>query len=250
LFQKMRKSLWNKRNELGKEHIDTLAKTYGEFITSDIAKVFDNTDFGFRRITVERPLRLNFQASSERIDRLREESGFEGLAKSKKKGAPGEREVEQGRESQEQILATLRTLSPDQIAKNRDALAKTLRAVFTKAKVDVPTPAFKAIMSALSERDETADVCTDGKGHAEGDPELRDNENVPLKEDIRTYFKREVLPHVPDAWIDESKTRVGYEIPFTRHFYKYMALRPLPEIEEEIRALEADIQGMLGEVLT
>ncbi len=104
-------------------------------------------------------------------------------------------------------------------------------------------------MSALSERDETADVCTDSKGKPEPDAELRDNENVPLKEDIHAYFEREVKPHVPDSWIDESKTKVGYEIPFTRHFYKYRTLRPLAEIEGDIRALEADIQGMLGEVL-
>ncbi len=104
-------------------------------------------------------------------------------------------------------------------------------------------------MSALSERDETADVCTDSKGRPEPDADLRDNENVPLKEDVNAYFEREVKPHVPDAWIDESKTKVGYEIPFTRHFYKYKGLRPLVEIEGEIRALEAEIQGMLGEVL-
>jgi type I restriction enzyme M protein len=249
LFQKMRKSLGNKRNELGKAHIETLAKTYGEFLTSDIAKVFDNEDFGFRRITVERPLRLNFQASPERIERLQEESGFAGLAKSKKKGAPGEREVEEGRELQEQILARLRTLNATQVIKNRDAFEKTLRSAFQKAKLDVPTPVFKSVMSALSERDESADVCTDSKGRPEPDADLRDNENVPLKEDILTYFKRQVLPHVPDAWIDETKTKVGYEIPFTRHFYKYKALRALAEIEEEIRALEDEVQGMLGEVL-
>lgn len=249
LFQKMRKSLGNKRNELGKGHIETIAKTYGEFLTSDIAKVFDNEDFGYRRITVERPLRLNFQASAERIERLREESGFAGLAKSKKKGAAGEREVEQGRELQEAILSALRTLDGSKVVKNRDAFDKTLREAFKKAKVDVPAPAFKAVMSALSERDETADICTDSKGRPEPDAELRDNENVPLKEDIHAYFEREVKPHVPDAWIDESKTKVGYEIPFTRHFYQYRPLRPLAEIEGEIRALEAEIQGMLGEVL-
>ena len=146
-------------------------------------------------------------------------------------------------------MATLRTLNPDQVIKNRETFEKKLRAAFEKAGVDVPTPVFKSVMSALSERDETADVCTDSKGRPEPDSELRDNENVPLKEDIHTYFEREVLPHVPDAWIDESKTKVGYEIPFTRHFYRYKALRPLAEIEGEIRALEADIQGMLGEVL-
>ncbi len=73
--------------------------------------------------------------------------------------------------------------------------------------------------------------------------------NVPLKEDIHACFEREVKPHVPDAWIDESKTKVGYEVPFTRHFYKYTPIRPLDEIEADIRKLEAEIQGMLGEVL-
>jgi type I restriction enzyme M protein len=250
LFQKMRKSLGNKRNELGKEHIETIAKTYGEFQVGDISKVFDNEDFGFRRITVERPLRLNFQASPDRIERLREETAFVGLAKSKKKGAPGEREIEQGRELQERILAALGKLDGGSVVKNREAFEKTLRAAFEKAKLDIPTPVFKAVLSALSERDETAEVCTDGKGRPEPDAELRDNENVPLKEDVQTYFKREVLPHVPDAWIDESKTKIGYEIPFTRHFYKYKALRPLAEIEAEIRGLEGEIQGMLSEILS
>ena len=117
-------------------------------------------------------------------------------------------------------------------------------------------------MSVFSERDETADVCTDAKGNPEPDPELRDTENVPLKEDIAAYFEREVRPHVPDAWIagveiasgkakivDETKVRVGYEIPITRHFYKYTPLRPLAEIEKEIRELEGEIQGLLGQVL-
>jgi type I restriction enzyme M protein len=214
LFQKMRKSLGNKRNELGKGHIDAIAETYGEFRSSDIAKIFDNADFGFRRITVERPLRLNFQATPERIERLREETGFEALARSKKKGLLGEREVEKGRKLQEEILAILPTLKPNQIVKSREAFEKTLRAAFLKAAVDVPTPAFKAVMSALSERDETADICSDSKGRPEPDAELRDNENVPLKEDIQTYVKREVLPHVPDAWIDESKTKVRLRDPF------------------------------------
>ena len=110
LFQKMRKSLGNKRNELGKDHIETLANTYGDFLTSDIAKVFDNEDFGFRRITVERPLRLSFQASPERIERLHDESGFAGLAKSKKKGAQGEREAEQDRHGERITLCHVCTL--------------------------------------------------------------------------------------------------------------------------------------------
>ncbi|MGE0520882.1 MAG: SAM-dependent DNA methyltransferase, partial [Candidatus Binatia bacterium] len=107
----------------------------------------------------------------------------------------------------------------------------------------------KAILSALSERDEEAAVCTDAKGHPEPDPDLRDTENVPLTEAVADYFKREVLPHVPDAWIDEPKTKVGYEIPLTRHFYEYRPLRPLTEIETEIRQLEGEIQKQLAETL-
>jgi type I restriction enzyme M protein len=249
LFQKMRKSLGNKRNELGKEHIETIVRTYGDFEVGDISKVFDNEDFGYRRIVVERPLRLNFQASSERIERLAEEAAFAGLAKSKKKGPAGEREAEEGREFQEQILAVLRYLDGAKLAKNREAFEKSLRAAFMKSNVDVPASVFKAVMAALSARDETADICTDSKGRPEPDAELRDNENVPLKEDIYVYFTREVKPHVSDAWIDESKTKIGYEIPFTRHFYKYKAPRQLSTIEREIQDLEVAIQGMLGEVL-
>jgi type I restriction enzyme M protein len=244
LFQKMRKSLGNKRNELGKEHIATIAKTFGDFASSGIAKVFDNDDFGYRRITVERPLRLSFQASPERIERLAEESAFAGLVTSKKKkGAQAAKDIEAGRALQKEIVLALRAMDASAIVKNRDAFEKTLRAAFEKAKLDVPTPVFKSIMSALSERDETADVCTDAKGKPEPDADLRDNENVPLKEDIHAYFAREVKPHVPDAWIDEAKTKVGYEIPFTRHFYEYKALRPLGEIEKEIRELGGRFRG-------
>jgi type I restriction enzyme M protein len=249
LFQKMRKSLGNKRNELGRAHIETIAKVYGDFEVGDISKVFDNEDFGYRRITVERPLRLNFQASPERIERLSEETAFAALARSKKKGSEGEKEIKRGRKLQDEILAALHRMNPQELVKSRGTFEDRLWAAFLMWKVDVPTPVFKAILSALSERDETAEICVDGKGRPEPDAELRDNENVPLKEDVRAYFKREVLPHVPDAWIDESKTKIGYEIPFARHFYRYKPLRPLGEIEAEIRGLEAEIQGMLGEVL-
>jgi type I restriction enzyme M protein len=249
MFLKMRKSLGNKRNELGAEHVRTLAGLYGDFATGENAKVFDNEDFGFRRIVVERPLRLSFQASAERIERLGEESGFRNLATSKKKGAAAEREIEEGRELQDAIRAALGTLDAGTVWKSRPAFEKALSAAFRKTDAVVPAPVWKAIASALSERDETAEICTDAKGRPEADADLRDNENVPLKEDIRVYFEREVLPHVPDAWIDEGKTKIGYEVPFTRHFYRYAPPRPLGEIESEIRKLEAEIQGMLGEAL-
>ena len=108
---------------------------------------------------------------------------------------------------------------------------------------------FKAIRTALSERDESADICTDKKGHSEPAPKLRDYENVPLKEDIEVYMAREVLPHVPDAWVDETKTRVGYEINFNRYFYKYVPPRPLDEIEADLVAIEKEIAEMLEGVI-
>jgi len=100
----------------------------------------------------------------------------------------------------------------------------------------------------LSERDETAEICRDARGNPEPDSELRDFENVPLGEDIETYLAREVLPHVPDAWVDTAKTKIGYEINFNRYFYKYVPPRPLAEIEADIKAIEADILRMLKEV--
>lgn len=104
------------------------------------------------------------------------------------------------------------------------------------------------MLAALGERDPDAEVCLDRRGNLEPDPELRDTENVPLGEEIDDYMKREVLPHVPDAWVDHSKTKIGYEIPLNRHFYVYEPPRPLEEIEEDIQSLETEIVGLLGEI--
>ena len=125
-----------------------------------------------------------------------------------------------------------------------------------KADVDLPAPVVKAILSALSEREETAAICRDSKGNAEPDPELRDTESVPLSEDVEVFFEREVKPHVPDAWIDTARRDpkdgevglVGYEINFNRYFYRYTPPRPLEAIEGDIRAIETDIMRMLAEV--
>jgi type I restriction enzyme M protein len=271
-FRKMRKSLNNKRNEIAPEQIDDLTRIYGNFRDGEtwspaadgngeplvVSKVFDNADFGFRQITVERPLRLNFQASPERIERLREITAFQNLAKSKKKDKKqAAAEEVAGREQQEAILAILRTMDATKLYKEREAFLADLEAAFDAAEVKLTAPIRKAILTALSERDETAEICRDADGNPEPDPELRDYENVPLKEGIYEYFEREVKPHVPDAWINETVRdhkdgqvgKVGYEIPLTRHFYKYTPPRPLEEIEAEIAALEKDIVRMLREVV-
>lgn len=112
----------------------------------------------------------------------------------------------------------------------------------------LPAAVEKAVWEAFSVSDPEGEVQTDRKGKPLPDSDLRDNENVPLDEDIHAYLKREVLPHVPDAWIDETKAKIGYEIPFTRHFYLYGSPRPLTEIDAEINALEAEIRALLGQV--
>ena len=108
---------------------------------------------------------------------------------------------------------------------------------------------WKFIFNAFGERSETAEICYDSKGNPEADNELRDTETVPLTETIDEYMAREVLPYAPDAWVDESKTKIGYEIPFTRHFYEYMVPRPSKEILTEILASEEHMMATLKELL-
>jgi type I restriction enzyme M protein len=232
-----------------------------------VSRVFPTSHFGFRKITVERPLKLNFQASPERVARLEEERGFVALAQSKKKGAAGAKEQAEGRALQADIRTMLVTL-PTKLVKDRDAFEALLNAAAKKSGLKLAAPVRKAILSALSERDETASICRDADGAPEPDPELRDTESVPLaagsdKADadgvptsVREFFAREVLPHVPDAWIDTAKRDhkddlvglVGYEINFNRFFYRYTPPRPLEDIEQDIRDIEGDIVRMLSEV--
>lgn len=216
-----------------------------------VSKVFDNEDFGYHKITVERPLRLNFQASLERIARLEHESAFMNLATSAKKDAAARMaEIAAGEKRQQQIrdlLAEFAKRHPELI-KDRKRFLELLKPVDRELNVRLGSPELKAVVSALGERDETAEICRNKEGLAEADPELRDTENVPLKESIRAYFEREVRPHVPDAWVDETKTRLGYEIPLNRHFYRYEPPRELADIEADIKALETDIVRLLAEV--
>lgn len=152
LYEKRRKSLGNKRNDIPQTAIDEIAKIYGDFRENKLSKIFKNEDFGYRKVVVERP--------------LRDESG-------------------------------------------------------------------KPILK---------------KGKVQADPKLRDTENIPLSEDVAEYMKREVLPYAPDAWIDESKTKIGYEIPFTRYFYEYTPPVPSEEIKREILQIESELKGSIERI--
>lgn len=247
-FKKMRKSLGNKRNEICDDQRDQITRLYGDLKKNEFIRLFDNSDFGYRRITVERPLRLNFTVTDERLSRVKEGTKFSDLAASKKRKDVQEIAEEEaaGRKRQEEILSALESLRVLGTVKNRKSFSKALKDALQAKNCAIPASLLKEILDALSERDETADICTDGKGNPEPDSELRDYENVPLKEDVAEYMKREVLPHVPDAWVDESKTRVGYEINFNRYFYKYVPPRPLEEIEADLRKIEAEIAQLLN----
>ena len=252
----MRKSLGNKRRQISTDQIEQITKIHQTFGESEFSKIFKTTDFGYRKITVERPLKLNFQASPERVAHLKDETAFQNLAMSKKKN-PKEKAAEEaeGRKFQEKILAVLNTL-PKTLFKDRPLFEQEVDKAFKMAVVKIPPPVRKAILAALSERDETADTCRDKDNHPEPDSELRDTENIPLGEDINSYFNREVRPHVPDAWIntavrdhkDNEVGKVGYEINFNRYFYKYEPPRPLEEIEADIKGVEKDILEMLRQV--
>ena len=217
-----------------------------------VSRVFATSHFGFRRVTVERPLRLNFQASPERIARLGEARAFQNLTKSKKRGYAADQEAAQGRRLQASILELLNRL-PDTMVNDRRAFEGVLDDAAKRASIRLSAPVRKAVLSVLSELDENAAICRDRDGQPEPDPALRDTERVPLAEDVDAFFEREVQPHVPDAWIDESRRDhkdkqigiVGYEINFNRYFYRYSPPRPLADIEADIQSIEADILRML-----
>jgi len=252
----MRKSLGSKRRQIPYDKAREIMALLERFEESDHSKIFPTTQFGYRRITVERPLQLNFQASPERIERLKTERAFVKLAQSKKRNPEVKaQEEELGRKQQARILDMIADL-PETLFKERPAFEKALKLSAAKHSIKLDASLKKAILNALSERDETAEVCLAKDGNPEPDSNLRDTENVPLSESVEAFFEREVKPHVPQAWIDESKRDaqdgqvgiVGYEINFNRYFYTYEPPRPLEEIEADIKKIESEIMEMLREV--
>lgn len=254
-FEKMRKSLGNKRNLISDANRATILELYSSFKESELCKIFSTTDFAYRQIVVERPLRLNFQVSAERTERLKENEKFKNDKPSKKKGVAGDKENQEWQDLRTAIIAALERLE-DKVYKNRAVFVEVLEKAFKIAKIKVPAPVLKTIMQELSERDETAEVCVDSDGKPEADSELRDTENVPWGVDVDQYFEKEVQPFASDAWINADVTdhkdkqvgKVGYEIPFTRYFYKYQPPRALGEINGEIETIENELLDLLKQL--
>ncbi|WP_103534422.1 class I SAM-dependent DNA methyltransferase [Streptomyces sp. SM11] len=243
---KMRKSLGDKRKELGDgtdgrpNHIGDITRLYGDAVAAaaDVehpphgkVKVFDNTAFGYQRITVERPLKLRFELTEETLAALETSKVIQKLPNASA------------------LVDAFKAMEAPRSWATKSEAWVALKDAAVAAGTTWPggAPFSKALREAVGVRDPEGEVQL-VKGQPEPDSELRDYENVPLDEDVEEYLKREVHPHVPDAWIDHAKTKVGYEIPFTRHFYVYEPPRPLVEIDADLKALEAEIQALLGEV--
>ncbi|MGH8163498.1 MAG: HsdM family class I SAM-dependent methyltransferase, partial [Rhodanobacteraceae bacterium] len=256
----MPRSLGNKRREIAHERAQQILQILRNFEESEFSKIYPTTYFGYRKITVERPLKLNFAVTPERIARLDDEAGFKKLATSKKKNEKQRlEEIAAGakrREAIKEFLTGFGGVLKGKVFTNREDFRDTLKEAAKPWKLRLDATESKAIMNALGEPDDSAEPCRDSRGEIEADPELRDTENVPPDQSITDYFDREVRPYVPDAWINESVRdhkdneigKVGYEINFNRYFYKYQPPRPLGEIETDIKAVEQEILSMLREV--
>lgn len=243
LYDEMDRSLGEKRHELSSTHISEITNLFGDLTANGRSKILENESFGYRRIVIDRPLRMSFQATPERIESLDDERAF----------------TNREEDLQEEIKDALSTLDSTTTWMDRDEFVDEVELCFNMQGIDVRKSVYNAIERALGERDPEAEIVTDSKGEPEHDGDLRDRERVPLDEDPREYFEREVAPHVENAWINESSKYhdeqdgelgvVGYEINFNRHFYEYEPPRPVAEIDEEIRELEGEISELLGEVV-
>jgi type I restriction enzyme M protein len=249
MWTKMRKSLGEKRKQISDDQIDEIVRLYGDFTEGEQVKIFPNEAFGFLRITVERPLRVRWEVTDETLPALDADSRLAKL--------------------DDAVRAALRTgleaWRGEVITDHAEAekrVGALLGALGIKGK-----PARAAVLDGLAARDPDGDAVTDAKGNVMPDPDLRDNENVPLpagspthevdvtarlqtlefRTAIDDYMTAEVHPYVPDAWVDHDKTKIGYEIPLTRHFYKYVAPRPLEELDAEIKGLESEIAFLISE---
>jgi len=243
LWVKMRKSLGDKRKEISADQIAEITRLYADFTEGERVRILPNESFGFQRITVERPLRLRWEVTAETAERL-------AATKQWAKLTP---------DQQYDLSTRLSELV---------SVSTTERSVMATKLGPLPKAIEKQAWDALATSDPEAPVVTNRKGESEPDSDLRDNENVPLppirvtwvadpserlasieyRSTAEDYIAEEVLPYVPDAWVDHTKTKIGYEIPLTRHFYKYVPPRPLTEIDAEIKTLEAEIQELLREV--
>ncbi|WP_454932061.1 type I restriction-modification system subunit M [Actinomyces oricola] len=231
---KMHKSIGSKRRLLSPENIATIVNLYGEFEDADpdVSKVFRTEEFGYRTITVEQPLRLTYSVDAARIEQALAAKPVAALDQSHRAD----------------LRAALETLEQGRTWTSEVEFRKVFGPALSGRQVTLKLAAYKAVMAAFAEQSPEGEIVKTPRGKIEPDPSLRDTENVPLTEDVAAYVEREVRPWAPEAWVDEAKTKIGYEIPFTRAFYKYVPPRPLAEIDADVQAAIARVQELFAEV--
>lgn len=287
LYEKLRKNLGQKNCEMKPHHIETITYLYMDFVESDISKIYPNEYFGYNKITVERPLRLSAKFTPEAIATLRFDKNIAEemewaythfgddlykdikkfkdkieahLSKNEVKLKPADKTKLLSAEHWNKQWALMQAAQKiadklgDKQFDDYNTFVPLLNKTIKKLKLDIDVKGVKSITDAITWKNEDAERVIkktekDGTITYEADSELRDTENVPLDQDIYEYFEREVLQHIPDAWIDESKTVKGYEISFTRYFYNYVPPRSIEEITAEIFELEKETEGILNEIV-
>ncbi len=234
----------DKRKELTESQIQKILDLYSESGDSKYSQIHDVTEFGYRKIRIERPLRKNFKASEDRIEQIEDERAFQNLSGS-----------EEGEEKQDAIIQMLHGMD-DELYKDKDEFDEKINEAIDKSGLNLKKSVRGNIFKALGEKDPDAEIVRDSKGSPERDTNLTDYEYVPLDRDIRDYFKEEVQPYQPNAWISDDMIdpkdgdigKIGYEINFNRYFYKYEPPRPLEEIEDDIEKVEQQVVNMIQEV--
>jgi type I restriction enzyme M protein len=234
----------DKRKELSETQIQKILEHYREYDDSEHSQIHDVTEFGYRKVRIERPLRKNFKASEDRIEKIKDERAFQNLSDS-----------EEGEEKQEAIIQMLHEMD-DVLYKDKEKFEENLDKAIEETELDLKKSVRGNIFNALGEKDPDAEIVRDSKDRPERDTNLTDYEYIPLDKNVRDYFEEEVQPYQPNAWINEDMTdlqdgglgKVGYEINFNRYFYEYVSPRPLEEIEEDIEEVEQQIVDMIQEV--
>jgi type I restriction enzyme M protein len=250
MFTEMRKNLGQKRKEISNEQISEITQLYLHNISNGRVKIFSNSDFGYRKITVDRPLRLRFEITHENINLISEDKAFQ-----KKNGKKNQAQIMESSDDSESMKNALKSLMGKKYL-SRNEFEKDLETSLRKNGIRLSAAQWKSIFRIFGKMDESAEIVRDKEGKPEPDTDARDYENVPLTEDINEYFEREVKPFVPDAWIntdvkdqkDGKIGKVGYEIPFNRYFYKFVPPKPLEEIDADLKKLGKEIIDLLGEI--
>lgn len=256
IHEQLDKNLGEKCYEMSDKNAREILALYTGKTNNDKVKIFKTTDFAYRQITVQRPLRLKFAITDETLVRLKEHKDFLNDVPSKKKGIKGDEENKAWQELRSAIYEILESMR-DMTITSRSKFLEKIETKLKKLDLKITKRTIKIIWQQIGERDEEAEICLNEEGNSEADNELKDYERVSWGIDINEYFKKEVKPYAPDAWIDESICdkkdgqigAIGYDIPFTYYFYKLRSVRPTSIIKKEIENISLNLPKLFEKIL-